>query len=348
MIAEYLASNPDETPTKKKQVRISLDPTRETPKRSATKKVVVESDDEDAESKSSKKTKKSPKKAKKAKAAKKEWAVLKIVGDKKIKGKLHYQIRWKGYSADDDTWEPKSSLSCPELIEKYEASKTEAGDENVDYEVEKVVGEKVEFGVRYFLVKWKGWDESDNSWEPEDQVECLDLVEKFRDSCRSSVGKGKKRPAPAAQKSPTTPKKAKLTPKKGKSTPKKATPKNSSAKKGRGRPKGGKSTQSPRKSKRGAAVSDDDDDETNEDEVEYADASDNDGTNGTESDGELITGDDLEFEVEKIVEQRVMDDHKEYKIRWKGCSAKDDTWEHEDNISCPDILAAFLKKKKKK
>lgn len=43
-----------------------------------------------------------------------------------------------------------ASLSCPELIKAYES-------QNDEYEVEKIVGEKVEYGARHFLVKWKGW-----------------------------------------------------------------------------------------------------------------------------------------------------------------------------------------------
>lgn len=45
--------------------------------------------------------------------------VEKIIDSKKIKGKLHYLIRWKGYNADNDTWEPEKTVSCPELITKY-------------------------------------------------------------------------------------------------------------------------------------------------------------------------------------------------------------------------------------
>lgn len=42
-----------------------------------------------------------------------------IVGHKTVKGKLLYQIRWKGYSKDSDTWEPEDTLSCPDIIQKY-------------------------------------------------------------------------------------------------------------------------------------------------------------------------------------------------------------------------------------
>lgn len=43
----------------------------------------------------------------------------KVIDSKKIKGKLHYLIRWKGYTAESDTWEPENTLSCPELINKF-------------------------------------------------------------------------------------------------------------------------------------------------------------------------------------------------------------------------------------
>lgn len=42
-----------------------------------------------------------------------------IVGHKTVKGKLLYQIRWKGYNKDSDTWEPEDTLSCPDIILKY-------------------------------------------------------------------------------------------------------------------------------------------------------------------------------------------------------------------------------------
>ncbi|BET02017.1 Chromo (Hypothetical proteinRromatin Organisation MOdifier) domain [Nesidiocoris tenuis] len=54
-----------------------------------------------------------------------------------------------------------------------------------------------------------------------------------------------------------------------------------------------------------------------------------------------------DFEVESILDSRVKKGKTEYKIRWKGYSAKSDTWEPEKNLSCQDLLAAFKDEKEK-
>lgn len=38
-----------------------------------------------------------------------------------------------------------------------------------------------------FLVKWKGYDHSENTWEPIENLECPDLVKSFLDSLISSL-----------------------------------------------------------------------------------------------------------------------------------------------------------------
>ena len=40
----------------------------------------------------------------------KQYTIKEIIGKKKEKNKIFYKIRWRGYGAEDDTWEPKSHL----------------------------------------------------------------------------------------------------------------------------------------------------------------------------------------------------------------------------------------------
>ena len=47
------------------------------------------------------------------------FEVEEIVNHRFRKGKIQYLIRWKNYTPEDDTWEPKENLECPEKIEAY-------------------------------------------------------------------------------------------------------------------------------------------------------------------------------------------------------------------------------------
>ena len=50
-----------------------------------------------------------------------EWEVEKILNKKKIRGVEKYLIRWKGFTAEGDTWEGKENLKNAEkLIEEFE------------------------------------------------------------------------------------------------------------------------------------------------------------------------------------------------------------------------------------
>jgi len=125
--------------------------------------------------------------------AEEEYSVEKVM-DKRMKhGKVEYFLKWKGYPDEDNTWEPKENLDCPELIAEFEREhkrkedekkakddkkrkqngdevtikkkKTESKDGPRGFDrgldPEKIIGATDSSGELMFLMKWKGSDEAD-------------------------------------------------------------------------------------------------------------------------------------------------------------------------------------------
>ena len=103
--------------------------------------------------------------------------VQKIVGSRVV-GQMHeYLIKWKGLETEHNTWEMAENLNSWDLIITYQRFW------DIDKVLDKRFGKGKESpwnwsGIEY-LVKWKGFDDQYNTWEPIDILGCVEEIKKF-------------------------------------------------------------------------------------------------------------------------------------------------------------------------
>ena len=103
-----------------------------------------------------------------------KYYIEKVISHKVKHNKMQFKVNWFGCGRDEDTWEPYHNLKDTEQLHVYlRAHRMESmipsKYKDMQYVVQNIIGHDentTEPEKMTFLVKWKNYGHSCNSWEP--------------------------------------------------------------------------------------------------------------------------------------------------------------------------------------
>ncbi|RWS13632.1 chromobox protein 1-like protein [Dinothrombium tinctorium] len=265
--------------------------------------------------------------------------------------------------------------------EDGEGDEDGAGQEE-EYVVEKILEKRKRNGRIEYLIKWQGWPDEDNTWEPEEHLSCPDLVREFEEKQRRKkekrARKEKERQREKGHEKDRKDKKHKHDREKKDKSDKKHS-KHSSAKReispvfedeplavpikrklfedtdtddlSRGKPESefsdkinSKSDKENQKSKK-SRIDSDDDSKSSKSDKENEDDDEKDDKVSKEEDDDGLTGFDRGLEPKKIVGALLLDGEIKFLIRWKGSEVEDLVPRTEANEKCPQLVIKYYQKR---
>lgn len=72
-------------------------------------------------------------------------------------------------------------------------SDVEGSGEEEEYSVEKVLDKRIRHGKVEYLIKWEGYPDSENTWEPQANLDCPDIIKNFEDAAKSKKDEKKRK-----------------------------------------------------------------------------------------------------------------------------------------------------------
>lgn len=177
--------------------------------------------------------------------------------------------------------------------------------------------------VEYFL-KWKGYSDDDNTWEPEDNLDCPDLIAAFEEARKN---KEERKGGPSSRK-------------------RKVSASSDDAEKAEKNDKSEKAEKSEKKKDEGksAKKSKKDDKETPKKDKE-TDAKKDEKKSDKKKEEKKLEGFERNLEPERIIGASDTSGHLMFLMKWKGTDDADLVLASDCNIKCPQIVIKFYEER---